>query len=148
MDLSSFWMDRNHPGQGVFHFAGSANISDADKFRGLFVFLPFEQRVTLPAGQYFVSDLIGCSVFEIKREDPPAFASSPCSLSSAPAFLGKVSGVQPTGEGTRGTPILEVDTVQGELLVPLAQEICIDINVDGRRIDVILPEGLRELNEE
>jgi 16S rRNA processing protein RimM len=146
--LSSFWMDRNHPGQGVFHFAGSANISDADKFRGTFVFLPLEQRVTLPAGQYFVSDLIGCSVFEIKPEDSAALASSPCSLATAPAFLGKVSGVQPTGEGTHGTPILEVHTAQGELLVPLAQEICIDINVDARRIDVILPEGLRELNDE
>jgi 16S rRNA processing protein RimM len=144
--LSSFWMDRNHPGQGIFHFAESANISDAEKFCGAYVFLPFEQRVTLRAGQYFISDLIGCSVFEVKHQDPGALASAPCSLSSAPALLGTVSGVQPIGEGIRGTPILEVDTAQGELLVPLAEEICISIHVSARRIEVVLPEGLRELN--
>jgi 16S rRNA processing protein RimM len=146
--LSAFWMDSNHPGEGIFHFAGSANISDAEKFRGAYVFLPFAQRVTLPAGQYFVSDLIGCSVFEVKPEDSGAPASSPCSLASAPGLLGTVSGVQPTGEGVRGTPVLEVDTAQGELLVPLAEEICIGIHVGARRIEVVLPEGLRELNAE
>jgi len=146
VELSSFWMDRNHPGQGIFHFAGSANIYDAEKFCGAYVFLPFEQRVTLPAGQYFVSDLIGCSVFEVRPEDSRALPSSPCSLASAPELLGKVSGVHATGEGIPGTPVLEVDTAQGELLVPLAEEICIGIHVAARRIEVVLPEGLRELN--
>jgi len=39
-----------------------------------------------------------------------------------------------------------VDTAQGELLVPLEEEICIGIHVAARRIEVLLPEGLRELN--
>jgi 16S rRNA processing protein RimM len=146
--LSSFWMDRNHPGEGIFHFAGSESISDAEKFRGAYVFLPMEQRMELAAGQYFVSDLIGCSVFEVQREDPGASASSPCSLAGAPALLGTVSGVQTTGAGMAGTPILEVDTTHGELLIPLAEAICVGINVAARRIDVALPEGLRDLNED
>jgi 16S rRNA processing protein RimM len=146
--LSAFWMDRNHPGQGIFHFQGSATISDAEKLRGQYVFLPFGQRVRLPAGQYFVSDLIGCSVFESPREDSNAPASSPCSLASAPALLGTVRSVQFTGEGVSGTPLLAVDTAQGELLVPLAVEICIHVNIAQRRIDVVLPEGLRNLNED
>ena len=61
--VKSCWLSQNHRGQIVFHFEGVNSISDAEKFRGLEVLLPFEQRVTLPAGQYFVSDLIGCSVF-------------------------------------------------------------------------------------
>ena len=67
--VQSCWLSQNHRGQGVFHFAGVNSINEAEKFRGLDVLLPFEQRVTLPAGQYFVADLIGCAVFEMKRED-------------------------------------------------------------------------------
>ena len=146
--LSSFWMDRNHRGQGIFHFEGCASISEAEKFRGAYVFLPIAQRVILPAGQYFVSDLMGCSVFENAAEEPHALASSPCSLASAPALLGTVRAVQFTGDDVSGTPLLAVDTARGELLVPLAEEICIRIDTRGRRIDVRLPEGLRDLNAE
>jgi len=47
-----------------------------------------------------------------------------------------------------GTPNLVVDTTRGELLIPLAQEICVDVDLVARRIVVVLPEGLRELNLE
>src|SRR5215471_18928258 len=73
MGLRSFWQDRNHPGHAVFHFGGVDSISEAQKLRGLLVQIPFEQRVALPAGSYFVTDLIGCAVFELApsvcRED-------------------------------------------------------------------------------
>ena len=107
--------------------------------------LPLEQRVILPAGQYFVSDLIGCNVFE-SPANPPVVASSPCSLGGAPALLGTVRDVQFPGEEMPGTPLLEVDTYQGELLIPLAADICLKIDPGARRIDVLLPEGLRGLN--
>ena len=145
VNLKAFWMDRNHRGQGVFHFEGCASISEAEKFRGLDVLLPFEQRVKLPVGQYFVSDLIGCSVFESPAETP-VVSSSPYSIATAPALVGTVRDVQFTGENISGTPLLVVDTQHGELLVPLAEDICTRIDPAARRIDVVLPEGLRELN--
>ena len=138
--IKACWLSQNHPGQAVFHFEGCSSISDAEKFRGLDVLLPIEQRVTLPAGQYFISDLIGCSVFELPRE-----ASR--SMATAPALLGDVTDVQSTGEGVCGTPLLVVDTREGELMVPLAEDICTRIDTAARRIDVLLPEGLRELNK-
>jgi 16S rRNA processing protein RimM len=144
--MKSFWIDRNHPGQAVFHFEGCASIAEAEKFRGFDVLLPVEQRVTLPAGQYFVSDLIGCSVFASSSEGP-VLASPACSLGIAPELLGVVSDVQRSGEDTAGTPVLIVDTHWGEVLIPLASEICTRIDVAARRIDVNLPEGLREMNE-
>jgi len=147
VQIKACWLSQNHPGQAVFHFEGCTSINDAEKFRGQDVFLPIEQRVSLPAGQYFVSDLIGCSVFEAGREGSPV-ASSPCSMSSAPALLGSVTDVQSTGEGVSGTPLLVVSTRKGELLIPLAEDICTNINPAARRIDVVLPEGLRELNEQ
>jgi 16S rRNA processing protein RimM len=147
IQIKSCWLSQNHPGQAVFHFEGCSSIDDAEKFRGQDVLLPIEQRVTLPAGQYFISDLIGCSVFESARE-ASAVSSSPCSLSAAPTLLGSVADVQFTGEGVAGTPLLVVDTRKGELLIPLADDICTNINPAARRIDVLLPEGLRELNEQ
>jgi 16S rRNA processing protein RimM len=145
LSLQSCWLSQNHRGQAVFHFAGCSSISDAEKFRGQDVLLPIEQRVTLPVGHYFISDLIGCSVFEGAREASPV-ASSRCSLSTAPSLLGSVTDVQFTGEGVSGTPLLVVDAREGELLIPLAEDICTRIDTAARRIDVLLPDGLRELN--
>jgi 16S rRNA processing protein RimM len=147
LSLQSCWLSQNHRGQAVFHFEGVNSISEAETFRGFEVLLPFEQRVALPAGQYFVSDLIGCSVFE-NPVSSPIVSSLPCSLAEAPSLLGAVRDVQFPGEDLSGTPLLEVETSHGEILIPLAVDICTKIDPAARRIDVILPEGLRDLNRE
>jgi len=59
-----------------------------------------------------------------------------------------VRDVQFPGEGISGTPLLEVETSLGEILIPLAVDICTNIDTHARRIDVILPDGLRDLNRE
>jgi len=73
-------------------------------------------------------------------------SSSPCSMANAPALLGVVRDVQIAGEDVSGTPVLVVDTSAGELLIPLAEDICRRISTTERRIEVTLPDGLRELN--
>jgi 16S rRNA processing protein RimM len=142
--LREFWVDRNHSGKGVFHFEGVDSINDAERLRGMEVQIPFEQRAEAPSGSFFVTDLIGCSVFELAASASPV-SSSPCSLAEAPALLGKVRDVYFPGEGQPGTPLLAVDTWRGELLVPLAEDICTTIEIAARRIEVRLPEGLRDL---
>ena len=141
--LERFWINQSHPGQGVFHFAGSNSISEAEKFRGLDVLLPFEERVALPAGQYFVTDLIGCTVFE-NAHKPSKLVSAACAADVVPSVLGTVRDVFFPGEGLPGTPLLQVDSAQGEVLIPLAEDICTRIDTAARRIEVDLPEGLRE----
>jgi 16S rRNA processing protein RimM len=123
------WLSMSRGGQAIFHFEGSDSISDAEKLVGLQVQIPFADRASLPDANYYVTDLIGCEVFDGSNA------------------LGKVSDVQSTGANTAGTPILVVDSPSGELLIPLAQDICGKIDVASRRIEVTLPEGLRELNE-
>lgn len=130
--LKHFWINQSHPDQGVFHFSGSDSIDAAEKFRGLGVFLPIEQRTTLPSGHYFVTDLMGCSVFEQEG--------------GAGKLLGVVEDVQFTGAGRKGTPVLEVKTPRGDLLIPLAEDICRRIDIGAHRIEVVFPEGLRGLN--
>jgi 16S rRNA processing protein RimM len=145
-ELKKFWIDQNHPGMGVFHFAESATISDAETLRGFEILLPFEERVTLPAGRYFVTDLIGCTVFDMPAEGT-ALSSPACAMEEAPRVLGTVKDVFFTGETVAGTPILQVETSRGELLIPLAEDICTRIDIAGRRIEVQLPEGLSGVNE-
>lgn len=143
--LQNFWVDRNHPEHGIFHFDGYSSIDAAEKLRGFDVLIPVADRVKLPDGKYFVSDLIGCSVFENPAVETK-LSSPACAMEEAPRLLGSVRDVFFPGEGTAGTPLLQVDTESGELLVPLAEDICRRIDVAARRIDVTLPEGLGDLN--
>jgi 16S rRNA processing protein RimM len=143
--LQHFWLDRNHPGTGVFHFAGCRSIAGAEALRGYEILLPFKERVSLPVGQYFVTDLIGCTVFET-GSDRAKLSSPACAVEEAPRVLGTVLDVFFPGETVTGTPLLQVKTARGELLLPLAEDICTGVDVAGRRIDVRLPEGLSELN--
>ena len=120
-----------HKGQAIFHFEGVDSISAAEVLAGLEIQVALSERVLLPAGLFFISDLVGCEVWE----------------PGAAAALGEVRDVHPTGENTPGTPLLVVSTLSGELLIPFAQEICTRIDPAERRIEVALPKGLRELND-
>lgn len=145
ISLQNFWVDRNHPEHGIFHFEGCSSIDAAGKFRGFEVLIPLADRVKLPDGKYFISDLIGCSVFETPVHQAK-LASPACAIEEAPRLLGSVRDVFFPGEGAAGTPLLQVETSAGELLLPLAEDICRRIDVSARRIDVTLPEGLGDLN--
>ncbi len=123
--VRSCWLSHSRGGQAIFHFEGSDSMSDAEKLVGLEVRIPLAERAPLPGGSYYVTDLIGCEV----REQGAA--------------VGLVRDVEFTG----GTPLLAVDSPQGEMLIPLAEEICVNVDLAARRIDVVLPEGLRELNQ-
>jgi hypothetical protein len=59
-----------------------------------------------------------------------------------------VRDVEFTGEpgGAMGTPVLVVDGVNGEVMIPLAEEMC-RVDLQKKRIGVRLPKGLVELNE-
>ena len=143
--LHGFWIDRNHPGQGIFHFEGCGSIGEAESLRRLEVLLPIEERVELPAGHYFVTDLMGCAVFELP-EIATKLASPACAAEEAPRLLGTVRDVFFPGESVAGAPLLQVATSAGEVLIPLAEEICTRIDVAARRIEVRLPEGLKDLD--
>jgi 16S rRNA processing protein RimM len=125
--LQRCWLSTSRGGQAIFHFADVNSVEAAEKLRGLEVQVPIEERAKLAAGNYFVGDLIGCELWE----------------QGASAALGSVRDVEFTGGSAA---LLAVDTKDGEILVPLAAEFCVRIDVQAKRIDVILPDGLRDLN--
>ena len=124
--VQNCWLSTSRGGQAIFHFADVNSIEAAEPLRGLEVQVPIEQRAKLGAGNYYVGDLIGCEVWE----------------AAAAAAMGAVRDVEFPG----GVALLAVKTEDGDVLIPLAAEFCTRIDVKAKRIDVILPEGLRDLN--
>ena len=118
--VESVW---SHGRELIFKFAGIDSIDDAEPWRRAEVRVPIEERVPLEPGEFFHSDLIGCEVVD----------------RSTGRSLGVVTGYDDGG----GPGLLEVGK---SLLVPFARSICVVIDVAAKRIEVELPEGLKELN--
>ncbi len=85
--------------------------------------IPASERTALDEGEYFQDDLIGCEVVDRRTGQT----------------LGRVTAWDDGG----GSGLLVVD---GQLLVPFARSICVEIDPAARRIAVELPEGLKDLN--
>jgi 16S rRNA processing protein RimM len=123
--VENVWM---HQGRVVFKFEGVDSIGQAEPLRGQHVLIPREERAPLGPHQYYFSELRGCSVLR-KGVD-------------GPLFVGVVEDV----ERTAGGEILHVSTRAGEVLIPLAQEICRRVDLAARVIVIDPPEDLLELN--
>ncbi len=122
-EVERVWM---HGNRAIFKFLGIDSISAAEPLAGFDVCIPAEERATLPEGEYYLSDLIGCEVIHHQTEQT----------------VGVVSGWQEHG----GPPLLEVKRTNGrELLIPFAKSICIAIDPLLRRVEVDMPEGLDTL---
>jgi 16S rRNA processing protein RimM len=123
---------RIHVGQAIILFEGEDPTTHVERLRGLELQVPFSERVALGPNRHYISDLVGCAVWEDGTE------------------LGAVRDVRNSAEPrVKNAPeswLLAVDTPTGELLIPLAAEICTGIDTAARRIDVRLPSGLREIN--
>jgi 16S rRNA processing protein RimM len=116
--VESVWQ---HGGRWVLKFRGVDTISDAELLAGAEVRIPKSQRAPLGEGEYYFAELIGCEVVDRKTGES----------------LGRVSDWHEYG----GPGVLEV----GKLLIPFARSICVLIDVTARRIEVELPEGLKDL---
>jgi 16S rRNA processing protein RimM len=128
VQLNNHWL---HKGGVVLHFAGVESISDAEKLSGMIVVIPREQRVALAGDEVYISDLVGCVVVDVARAD-------------APVVVGEIEDVE---RNVGPVPILIVRGAAGEVLVPFAKDYLRRIDLEGRRVEMVLPEGLVDLNE-
>jgi 16S rRNA processing protein RimM len=110
----------------VFKFAGIDSISEAESLVGCELQVPLEQRSELQPGWNYVSDLIGCAVFDRNFE------------------IGKIERVQ---FGTGEAPLLIVRDAFGALLdIPFAETYLDRVDVEQKQVRMKLPDGLLELN--
>src|SRR3954452_25461186 len=112
---------RFHRERPVIGLRGIASIADAASLAGLELRVPLDALAALPQGAFYRHDLIGCRV-----------------ETTSGGTVGVVSDVEGTMAGSR----LVVDGGGGEILVPLAAEICREIDPVDKRIVRHPPAGL------
>ena len=116
---------RFHGGRPVVDIAGVESMDAAEALAGLELRVPADHLASLPQGMFYRHDLVGCRV-ETRGGDS----------------VGVVREVEGTLNGSR----LVVAGASGDVLIPLASEICTAIEPAARRIVIDPPEGLLELN--
>jgi 16S rRNA processing protein RimM len=132
--ISSWLPVGKNRGRIVLHLAGIDTISDAESLVGLDVIVPEDGRLSLDGDSTYVSDLIGCVVFDNETS------------------VGEVTGVEfPTSsDGARlddMPSLLEVRSEDGdEILIPYAKAFLKSVDIAGRKIVLSLPAGLVDVN--
>ena len=116
---------RFHRDRPVIGIEGVETMNDAAALAGRELRVPVDRLAPLAADTFYRHDLIGCRVETTNGQD-----------------VGIVEDV----EGTVGRSRLIVKGANGEILIPLASEICRMIDPAGKRIMIDPPEGLLELN--
>ena len=110
----------------IVGFAGHDSIEQAESLAGLELRIPEQALQPLDAGAYYHHQLVGCEVVATDRRR-----------------VGTVARVDEAAGGS----LLVVQGDRGEVLIPLASDICVAIDIEGRHIEIAPPEGLLELNE-
>ena len=121
LELNEHWF---HKGMVVLKFAGVDSISDAETLVGSEIQIPRSERAALGSDEFYVSDLIGCTVTDSGRE------------------IGRVKDVQ---FGSGEAPLLVI-AGEKEYLVPFAAAYIEKIALEQKRLEMKLPEGLLELD--
>ena len=116
---------RRQHGRCVVKLRGIDTISEAEKYIGSEIRIPASELSAPKEGWFYTFQLKGCRVFAVDGE-----------------YIGTITDVLDLG----GAEILKVDRENEETLIPFAQSYLKKIDVDQQRIEVDLPEGLRDLN--
>lgn len=109
----------------VLKFLGIDSISDAEPLIGSELQVPLSERAELEPGANYVSDLVGCALLDRDRA------------------IGIVSAVR---FGAGEAPLLVVGSGGNEREIPYAQEFLLRLDLEHKRIEMSLPEGLLDVN--
>ncbi|HKN22512.1 MAG TPA: ribosome maturation factor RimM [Terracidiphilus sp.] len=126
VELTNHWL---HKGGIVLHFAGVDSISAAEELKGMIVAVPQTERAPLAADEVFVGDLIGCVLVDVAGAEA--------------ATVGEIENVDRAGGAA---PLLVVRGACGEVLIPFARSYLRRVDLEGKRVEMALPEGLVDLN--
>jgi 16S rRNA processing protein RimM len=120
--LEEHWF---HGERIVLKFAGYDSIEAASQLVGFEFTVPETERVELEEDEFYDWELAGCRVETVDG-----------------AHLGTVREVMRTG----GVEMLVVEGDAGrEYLIPMAEDICVAIDIEDKLVRVDPPEGLLEL---
>ncbi len=116
---------RFHNGRPLVRFEGFGSIEAVEPLAGASLWVRADSRSPLPAGQYYHDALIGCVVETVAGE-----------------AVGQVTRIDAFGSA----PLLVVTDGRHDVLIPLAEAICVRIDPAARRIVIDPPDGLLDVN--
>jgi len=123
LEVEDLWP---HKGLLVLKFAGIDSMTDAEALIGSELQIPRGQRADLDPGWTYVSDLVGCAVFDHGQE------------------VGRIEDVQ---FGAGEAPLLIVASTAGKKYdVPFAEAYLEWVDIAKHQVRMRLPEGMLEIN--
>ena len=126
LKVEEFWPHKSYL---VLKFAGIDSISDAETLIRCELQVPEGERAQLDPGSTYVSDLVGCTVFDGDRE------------------IGQVRDIQ---FGAGEAPLLIVSAgskdKDKDYEIPYAEAYLSSTDLEHKKIHMRLPEGMLELN--
>jgi 16S rRNA processing protein RimM len=127
LEIENLWP---HKGLLVLKFSGIDSMSDAETLIGSELQLPRAERAELQTGWNYVSDLVGCRVFDRERE------------------IGRIEDVQ-FGAGEAPLLIVAKASEGGKLTrydVPFAEAYLQSVDLAQKQVRMNLPEGMLDIN--
>ena len=122
LKIENFWFQKNRV---VFKFAGFDSIEAAQPLIGAEICVPESAAVELEADEFYDWELAGCAVETLGGER-----------------IGTVREVM----RTTGTENLVVaGNSEKDYLIPFAEAICVEVDIENKLIRVDLPDGLLDL---
>ena len=100
---------------------GIDTIEEAEKYRNTVIYID-RNDIRLPDGRYFVTDLIGCEVYDAANN----------------SFLGKLSDVSKTG----ANDVWHIKNGQAEYLFPAVDEMIDNIDIEAEKIYIKPIKGI------
>ena len=118
LKIEKFWFQK---GRIILKFDGFDSIEAAETLRDYKICVPESEAVELEDDEYFDWELEGCAVETIAGEQ-----------------IGRVKEIMRTG----GTEVLIVEGAEKEYMIPFAEAICTEVDVENKLIRIDAPEGL------
>lgn len=118
LEIDDFWFQK---GRVILRFVGYGSIERAEELRGIEICVPESDAVELEADEFFDWQLHGCRVETLDG-----------------AEVGTVTEVLRNG----GTEVLVVKAADKDHLIPFAEAICPEVDIENKTIRIDPPEGL------
>ncbi|BCG59733.1 ribosome maturation factor RimM [Paenibacillus sp. URB8-2] len=115
---------REHKGMYIVKLKGYSDINQVEKYKGSLIKVTEGARVELPENEYYFHDIIGCEVFTEEEGNAP---------------LGVITEILTPG----ANDVWVVKRPKGQdLLIPVIDDVVIDVDVPNKRVKIQLMEGL------
>lgn len=118
LKIEKFWFQN---GRVILKFAGFYTVESGETLRNVEICIPESDAVELDEGEYFDWELAGCKVETLDGVE-----------------IGTVKELMRTG----GTELLVVEGETKEYLIPFAEAICVEVDIENKLIKIDPPEGL------